>query len=212
MNSIQRAIFPAILFSSLFLVGITRLIAIPQLTVVAATEPPVQDIKSIENFDEAQPAANSISEASQSEGETNNSNDCSLPEKFPEAIRQWCGWIEQYASEVGLEPRLIASVMLQESGGKADAYSHSGAVGLMQVMPRDGLAADFLCSGRPCFSSRPTMNELFDPEFNISYGTRMLAALVSRHGSVRDALYAYGPMDIGYRYADLVLSIYENYQ
>ncbi|TLN23361.1 lytic transglycosylase domain-containing protein [bacterium] len=127
-------------------------------------------------------------------------------------MRQWCGWIEQYAAEVGLEARLVAAVMLQESGGNAEAYSHSGAVGLMQVMPRDGLAADFMCSGRPCFSSRPSMEELFNPEYNISYGTRMLAALVSKKGSVRDALYAYGPMDMGYRYADLVMSIYENYQ
>lgn len=41
MNSIQRAVFPAILISSLVLVGITRLIASPQLTVIAATEPPM---------------------------------------------------------------------------------------------------------------------------------------------------------------------------
>ncbi|HWQ04415.1 MAG TPA: lytic transglycosylase domain-containing protein [Longilinea sp.] len=215
MNSIQRAIFPAILISSFVLVGITRLITIPQITVLAATEPPLQSESSIPNTGEAVPAeaaTNNSSEASRGEGISNGiASECSLSEKFPDAIRQWCGWIEQYAVEVGLEPKLIASVMLQESGGKADAYSHSGAVGLMQVMPRDGLAADFLCSGKPCFSSRPTMDELFDPEYNISYGTRMLAALVSRHGSVRDALYAYGPMDIGYRYADLVLSIYENY-
>lgn len=215
MNSIQRAIFPAILISSLVLVGITRLIAIPQITVSAAAEPPVQTDSSISNSGEAVPAEaviNNSSDASLEEGiSKDNSGECSLSDKFPDAIRQWCGWIEQYAAEVGLEPKLIASVMLQESGGKADAYSHSGAVGLMQVMPRDGLAANFMCSGRPCFSSRPTMDELFEPEFNISYGTRMLAALVSKHGSVRDALYAYGPMDVGYRYADLVLSIYENY-
>jgi soluble lytic murein transglycosylase-like protein len=216
MNSIQRAIFPAILFSSLTLVGITRLIAIPQITVLAATEAPIQAATSTseqEKTDTTAVVETTGSAAYQPEEvSTGSSNDCSLPEKFPDTIRQWCGWIEQYASEVGLEPRLIASVMLQESGGKADAYSHSGAVGLMQVMPRDGLAADFQCSGTPCFSSRPTMDELFDPEYNISYGTRMLAALVSRHGNVRDALYAYGPMDIGYRYADLVLSIYDNYQ
>jgi len=215
MNSIQRAIFPAILISSLVLVGITRLIAIPQITVLAATEPPVQSESSISKTVEAVPAeavTTNSSDASLVEGISNEiSGECSLSDQFPDVIRQWCGWIEQYAAEVGLEPKLIASVMLQESGGKADAYSHSGAVGLMQVMPRDGLAADFMCSGRPCFSSRPTMDELFDPEYNISYGTRMLAALVSRHGSIRDALYAYGPMDIGYRYADLVLSIYENY-
>ncbi len=216
MNSIQRAIFPAILISSLILVGITRLIASPQITVIAATEPPAvtEVVAPAQAESTGESAAAAVPETSTG-AETNGQpagGDCSLPAKYPDSIRQWCGWIEQYAGEVGLEARLVAAVMLQESGGNAEAYSHSGAVGLMQVMPRDGLAADFMCSGRPCFSSRPSMEELFDPEFNISYSTRMLAALVSKKGSVRDALYAYGPMDMGYRYADLVLSIYENYQ
>lgn len=219
MNSIQRAVFPAILLSSLVLVGITRLIASPQLTVIAATEPPaavepVQDeavVTAVEVAAEpqtqAQPGVVSVAEEP-----AGSSDECSLPSRYPDSIRQWCGWIQRYAAEVELDPRLIAAVMLQESGGKADAYSHSGAVGLMQVMPRDGLAEQFMCNGRPCFASRPSMDELFEPEYNISYGTHMLAGLVARHGNVRDALKAYGPMDMGYRYADIVLSIYENYQ
>ncbi len=218
MNSIQRAIFPAILISSLVLVGITRLIGSPQITVKAATEVVVTTqaaasaVSTPVVAETAAPdeSAAPIENISSPEGASQTT--CSLPQQFPDSIRQWCAWIERYANEVGLEPRLVAAVILQESGGSADAYSHSGAVGLMQVMPRDGLAADFMCSGRPCFSSRPSMEELFDPEYNISYGTRMLAALVSKHGDIREALRAYGPMDMGYRYADLVLSIYENYQ
>ena len=100
--------------------------------------------------------------------------------------------------------------MVQESGGNPDAYSHSGAVGLMQVMPRDGLAAGFMCVNGPCFGSRPSMSELYDPEFNVSYGTRMLSGLVAKRGSVRDGLMAYGPANVGYYYADKVLAIYEN--
>jgi hypothetical protein len=138
--------------------------------------------------------------------------DCSLPSRYPQTIRRWCPLIEIAARKTGLEPRLVAAVMLQESGGDPDAYSHSGAVGLMQVMPRDGLAASFQCNGKPCFSARPAMTELYDPEFNISYGTRMLAGLVQRHGNERDALKYYGPMDVGYGYADKVLSIFNNYQ
>lgn len=216
MNSIQRAIFPGILIGSLFLVGLTRLIASPQIAVIAATEPPIQTSTSeivptetVEQGEITQP----IEETTVSnEGATSSDGACSLPQRYPESIRQWCDWIERYANEVGLEPKLVAAVMLQESGGNAEAYSHSGAVGLMQVMPRDGLAAEFMCSGKPCFSSRPSMEELFDPEYNISYGTRMLAALVSKRGDIREALRSYGPMDMGYQYADLVLSIYENYQ
>jgi soluble lytic murein transglycosylase-like protein len=137
---------------------------------------------------------------------------CQISSRYPESIQRWCGLITTYAAETGLEADLIAAVMLQESGGDALAYSHSGAVGLMQVMPRDGLAANFQCVNGPCFASRPTIEELQDPEFNIAYGTRMLAGLVTRFDSLRDGLKAYGPRDGGYYYADKVLKIYENYK
>lgn len=137
---------------------------------------------------------------------------CSLPSSYPPAILQWCQAIEASAQETGLPASLIAAVMLQESGGDPQAYSSSGAVGLMQVMPRDGLAADFMCINGPCFASRPTITELQDPDFNLAYGSRMLASLYAKHGTYREALFRYGPMDMGYRYADLILKIWENYQ
>ncbi len=148
--------------------------------------------------------------AKQNQG--NNGGKCAVSDKFPDSIRQWCDLITRYAKEHGLEPNLVAAVMLQESGGQPEAYSHSGAVGLMQVMPRDGLAAKFMCANGPCFASRPTIDELKDPEYNLDYGTRMLAGLQNRLGSLRDALKSYGPKDVGYYYADIVLSIYENYK
>ncbi|NTU75976.1 MAG: lytic transglycosylase domain-containing protein, partial [Anaerolineaceae bacterium] len=84
--------------------------------------------------------------------------------------------------------------------------------GLMQVMPRDGIAANFMCANGPCFASRPSIQELYDPEFNISYGARMLAGLINKRGSIRDGLQAYGPMDVGYYYADLVIKIMNTYR
>ena len=137
---------------------------------------------------------------------------CSLPTSYPPAILQWCQAIETNANKTGFPARLIAAVMLQESGGDPQAYSSSGAVGLMQVMPRDGLAAEFKCINGPCFASRPTIAELENPEFNLAYGSQMLADLYARHGSYREALFRYGPMDMGYAYADRVISIWENYQ
>lgn len=134
-----------------------------------------------------------------------------LSGQYPANILQWQTLIEQYAAENELDANLVAAVMLQESGGNALAYSRSGAVGLMQVMPRDGLAASFQCANGPCFASRPTMAELYDPEFNISYACRFLSSLISRTGDLREALKSYGPADIGYRYADIVLAIYERY-
>lgn len=137
---------------------------------------------------------------------------CSLSPRFPDEIQQWCSFIESAAQDTGLPASLIASVMLQESGGNPTAISHSGAVGLMQVMPRDGRAAGFMCVNGPCFASRPTTEELQDPAFNIAYGSRMLADLQIKHGSYREALFKYGPMDMGYRYADIVLNIWESYK
>jgi soluble lytic murein transglycosylase-like protein len=135
--------------------------------------------------------------------------ECSLAASYPQAILQWCGLIEKAARQVDLPPNLIAALILQESGGQPQAYSSSGAVGLMQVMPRDGIASGFQCANGPCFASRPTIAELQDPAFNIDYGTHFLASLVERRGSLREALYAYGPMGMGYYYADKVLGIYE---
>jgi soluble lytic murein transglycosylase-like protein len=136
---------------------------------------------------------------------------CTISGSYPQSIQQWCDKIERYARENGLDPNLVSAVMLQESAGQPDAYSKSGAVGLLQVMPRDGLASAFMCPAGPCFSSRPTMDELFDPEFNVSYGTRLLASLIERYGDIREALRAYGPKDVGYYYADLVLGIMNNH-
>jgi len=137
---------------------------------------------------------------------------CTLPFSYPAAVRQWCPLIESAANETGLPGNLIAAVILQESGGNPLSYSSSGAVGLMQVMPRDGLAADFMCANGPCFASRPTIEELQNPDYNIQFGSQMLAELLTKHGSYREALFRYGPMDIGYQYADLVIKIWENYQ
>jgi len=138
--------------------------------------------------------------------------DCEVSASYPDGILQWCDVITSLAKQAELPPDLIAAVILQESGGDAAAYSSSGAVGLMQVMPRDGIAAAFECINGPCFASRPTIEELQDPSFNVEYGSQMLAGLIGRLGNLREALKSYGPMDVDYRYADTVLAIYENYR
>ncbi len=136
---------------------------------------------------------------------------CSLNVKLPHEVLQWCNLIETFAREYNLPPGLIAALIMQESYGDPLAYSKSGAVGLMQVMPRDGLAASFQCANGPCFADRPAISELQDPAFNINYGTRMLANLYIKNGSYREALYRYGPINMGYKYADIVLGLWESY-
>lgn len=226
MGTIQRAIFPAIIFCGVTLVLITKLMGNPQMEVQAAAAsnvPAVLEIIAAAAMQEpqptalpaetptAQPADQPQAPAPEAANNQEDERSCRVSSAYPDSILQWCDLITENASNQGIDPNLVAAVMLQESGGNSQAYSSSGAVGLMQVMPRDGLAANFMCKNGPCFASRPSMDDLFDPEFNINYGTRMLANLIGRTGEVREALRSYGPMDMGYRYADIVLSIYERY-
>lgn len=155
-----------------------------------------------------------ISEQSSHRDYTNISS----PEKqkinyqYPNSIKQWEEQIVSAANYHHLDPNLIAAVMLQESGGQPKVISTSGAVGLMQIMPNDGIAAKFICNGSPCFVNRPAKAELFDPVYNIDFGARMLSDLIQLKFSTREALKSYGPMDVGFMYADKVLSIYTAYK
>jgi len=199
VTDIRKFIIPGFIFASMAVIGMTRLLYSPSVVVMA------------QSSEEIPAEAEVISEVAAPEIEEDPS-DCVIPTSYPEKILQWCQPIMQTSAYYGLDPKLIAAVMLQESGGNPDAYSKSGAVGLMQVMPKDGLAADFMCANGPCFSERPSMEELFDANFNIDFGVMMLSGLISKFGDVREALRSYGPMDSGYHYADLVLTIYDNYQ
>ncbi len=203
MSRAQQALFPCVLLAVLAVIWLTGLVSS-----TGAAEASNTSDNSINQTTGTQ--------SSNSNGAAENQTQavpagCTLSTKFPDSILQWCSLIESQASQFNLDPGLVAAVMLEESGGNPNAYSASGAVGLMQVMPSDGLAADFMCSGNPCFGSRPTISELKDPEFNISYGVRMLAGLVQKYGNLRDALKAYGPANYGYKYADIVLQIFQSY-
>ncbi|HWQ46364.1 MAG TPA: transglycosylase SLT domain-containing protein, partial [Longilinea sp.] len=189
MNNYQKAILPGLITGCLTLIGISHLLMKPDLTVNAAA---------INNSD--------------TEATSIQAGGCAISPSYPESIQQWCSLITTTTAQYGVDANLIAAVMLQESGGDADAYSSSGAVGLLQVMPSDGIAASFMCVNGPCFANRPTMQELYDPAFNIDYGVNYLASLIAHFdGDIREALKSYGPKDIDYRYADIVLDIRSNH-
>jgi hypothetical protein len=183
----SKLIFPVIAFSTLFLFSIAHANTYTKFALITHDA------------------------SDQSKVLNTNHNSKSISSSFPDSIRQWDNLIGSTASKYDLDPNLIAAVMLQESGGNADAYSDSGAVGLMQVMPRDGIAASFICYAGPCFKHRPSGEELFQPDFNVEYGARMLAGLIQQYGNVRDALKAYGPMDMAYEYADMVIAIWNSH-
>lgn len=199
MTSARKMLIPAIVFSSTMIVFLTRALYSPDQKVQASS-----DDSSAGQVLSAEPDGVLDPPNEESTG-------CSISSGYPDTVLQWCEPIERSAHYYGVDPNLVAAVMLQESGGDPAAYSKSGAVGLMQVMPRDGLAKDFICINGPCFASRPTVEELLEPHFNIDYGISLLSGLISRYGDVREALSAYGPMNVGYSYADTVLAIYARY-
>ncbi|MDR3574194.1 MAG: transglycosylase SLT domain-containing protein [Anaerolineaceae bacterium] len=213
MSRVQTAIFPAILLGCTLIVFLSaaspdnvRLVS-NNIQQLPASAKPVQAASNGSNFFQ-QIMAKVIPDQSAS----NTSTSCDLSNSYPAAIHQWCGPITKYAHQYNLDPNLIAAVIEIESGGNSQAYSPDGAVGLMQIMPRDGLAAGFMCGSTSCFASRPSSSELLNPDANIAYGARMLAGLVQRNGNVRDALYRYGPINEGYSYADRVLQIYQSHR
>lgn len=226
MQYLQRAVFIGVMWGIVLIVLLASL-AGPHLAFASTQEvlkpgsgifAPLINPSTSAGQDQAAPAPeaagqpNPTAEPQVEPVSQSSSSSCVLNDNFPESVRRWCSSIERAAGEAGLDPNLVAAVMLQESGGDPNATSHSGAVGLLQVMPRDGIAASFQCVNGPCFRSRPSMAELYDPEFNLSYGTRMLAGLVQKYGNSRDGLRYYGPGDAGYSYADKVLAIVDRYR
>lgn len=71
--------------------------------------------------------------------------------------------IRYEAQRVGIDPQLIFALIEVESNFRADAVSHAGAIGLMQVMP---FWADVLSDGNP--------RQLRDPRINIRFGCLIL--------------------------------------
>lgn len=76
--------------------------------------------------------------------------------------------IRAYAQRLGLDARLVKSVIAAESEFTARAKSPAGALGLMQVMP--ATAGNMGVSGKA----------LFEPEANIRAGTAYMAHLFRR--------------------------------
>jgi hypothetical protein len=105
----------------------------------------------------------------------------SLSEYWPYKIQQWDTLILQEAERRHLDPDFLASLVWMESRGDPQAVGPVGAVGLMQVMPKEA-----------GFTWRPSKEELMDPGINLYWGTRTLATVVRQgKGDIFNSLAAY---------------------
>lgn len=95
---------------------------------------------------------------------------------LPAAAQQWAPSIDRAAQEAGIDPRLLAAMVWQESGFQPDAVSHSGAIGLTQLMPATAAGLDV---------------DPVNPIENLRGGARYLAWTIREFGSLELGLAAY---------------------
>ena len=105
----------------------------------------------------------------------------SLSPYWNQTIARWDDLIAYYAGQRGLDPDLVAAIIYEESHGLPNRISVVGAVGLMQIMPKE--------TG---FTWRPTAAVLLDPSVNLYWGTRTFAQVLQQaEGGLSRALAAY---------------------
>jgi hypothetical protein len=117
------------------------------------------------------------------DGSFNVQGDGVVVTPLPPNVPPWQAMVEDAATATGVPAHVIAGVMSFESGGKANAGSPAGAMGLMQLMgaTANGLAGTSLTSA-----------QVYDPATNIRLGTQLLANLSKRYGgNVVQMLFAY---------------------
>jgi soluble lytic murein transglycosylase len=102
-----------------------------------------------------------------------------FPLRYEDALRRT-------AAQRGLDPALVAGLILQESSFDAEALSRAGARGLMQIMPATGRGL----ARQRRLRYRPSL--LFDPDTSLDLGTFYLRQLSDRFdGAVEKVLVGY---------------------
>lgn len=91
-------------------------------------------------------------------------------------------WIVQYSKAYGVDPTLVAAVIMQESRFNPDAKSPKGAAGLMQFMP--GTAATM------AREVGMTSYNIYDAETSINFGAAHIRDLLIKYNGNLDAALA----------------------
>lgn len=97
-------------------------------------------------------------------------------------IRRYVRFAYESANRNGVDPLLVIGIMCVESSLNPKATSHKGAKGLMQVLVR-------VHSDR--FEPFGGTSQAYDPRTSIEIGTRIIAGMIKRTGSVKKALKYY---------------------
>ena len=91
-----------------------------------------------------------------------------------------------HAQNYDLDTALLAAVIYRESKFEADAESSSGAIGLMQLLPDTAKGIALNTGG-----ARFRVQDLYDPEINVRYGSFYLRRLLRKYEDTSLALAAY---------------------
>jgi soluble lytic murein transglycosylase len=94
--------------------------------------------------------------------------------------------VRGHAQNYRLDPALLAAVIYAESKFKTDVRSDSGAIGLMQLLPETAEGIAVHTGG-----SQFRVQDLYNPEINVRYGSWYLRHLLDKYGDEETALAAY---------------------
>lgn len=94
--------------------------------------------------------------------------------------------VRGHARQYDLDAALLAAVIYRESKFDPNARSSSGAIGLMQLLPETAEGIALYTGG-----SRFEVDDLYDPEINVRYGSFYLRRLLRKYEDERLALAAY---------------------
>lgn len=102
--------------------------------------------------------------------------------------KKYSEYVEQYSEEYDIDKNFIYAVIKTESGFNPDAESDAGAVGLMQLMP---IAFEEV-SNNIEDNRGLEYSDMYNPEYNIMYGSWYLAYLYDKfNGSYELTIAAY---------------------
>lgn len=101
--------------------------------------------------------------------------------------KKYSEYVERYSEEYDIDENFIYAVIKTESGFDPDARSNVGAVGLMQLMP----IAFKEVSNNIEDNKGLKYSDMYNPEYNIMYGTWYLNYLYEQFGSYELTIAAY---------------------